>query len=80
MKLVVDLSGAGTVNKFCEVAQGFDYDVDVCYGHYTLDGKNVLSVKSIPLTEEVSVYVRGIKLNNGEPERILAALGDFIKK
>ena len=45
------------IKKFCNIAQGFMHDVDIVSGRYKVDGKSIMGLFSINLSNPVNVKV-----------------------
>ena len=55
--LDVLLNTIDKVKRFTNIANKFDCDVDVIQGKYTVDGRSILGIFSLNLTDTVTVEI-----------------------
>lgn len=73
--LDVSLNTINKVKKFTNIANKFDCDVDVLQGKYIVDGRSIMGIFSLNLTETVTVEIE----SNDEKEidRFLKKMEEF---
>ncbi|MCD7946173.1 MAG: HPr family phosphocarrier protein [Clostridiales bacterium] len=54
-----NLNSIDTVKEFVTVASQMSCEIDVCSGRYVVDGKSILGLFSIDLSNPVEVVVQG---------------------
>lgn len=58
-RLLVNINTIDKVRDFVVINNMSDCEVDVRYLHYVIDGKSLLGVFSVPLTQPLEVEIRG---------------------
>lgn len=56
MKTKIKLDNAEDVTKFVSVARKCDFDIDVQYHHFFLDGKSLVGLMSVDLYNVLTIY------------------------
>ena len=54
-EIIISIKGLNDVYKFVEKAQSVDGDVTVRRGRYNVDGKSVMGIFSIDMSQDVTV-------------------------
>lgn len=77
MKTVkVNINTIDKVKKFVNVLTKFDGDFDLVSGHYVIDAKSIMGIFSLDLAQDIELVIQ----DEGEEDKVIAALGDFIVK
>lgn len=59
MKTKIKLNSVEDVKKFITIARNCDFDIDVQYHHFFLDGKSLVGLMSIDLRNQLTIYYNG---------------------
>lgn len=73
--LDVSLNTINKVKKFVNIANKFDCDVDVLQGRYIVDGRSIMGIFSLNLTESVTVEIESD--DKKEIDRFLKKMEEF---
>ena len=73
--LDVALNTIGKVKKFTNIANSFDCEIDVLQGKYIVDGRSIMGIFSLNLTETVTVEIESN--NEKEIDRFLKEMEEF---
>ena len=73
--LDVLLNTIDKVKRFTNIANKFDCDVDVIQGKYTVDGRSILGIFSLNLTDTVTVEIEND--NEKQIDRFLKKMEEF---
>lgn len=77
MKTVkVNINTIDKVKKFVNILTKFDGDFDLVSGHYVIDAKSIMGIFSLDLAQDIELVIQ----DEGEEDKVIAALGDFIVK
>ena len=60
MKTKIRLNNAMEVQEFVEISSKCDFDVDVQYRHFIFDGKSLIGLMSMDLSNELIVRYHGV--------------------
>ena len=71
----INLNNFTDIKKFIVIAQSFYSDIDVIRGNVVLDGKSLLGVMALDLSEDI--YVRIISDDVAEKRRFDAEMENF---
>lgn len=71
----INLNDFSKIKKFVQIAQSFYSDIDIVKGNVCLDGKSLLGVMVLDLSE--NVYVRIISDDVAENRRFDAVMEEF---
>lgn len=58
VKKVIDLKGVEAAKEFVNMVRHCDYSIDVLSQQYVIDGKSILGLLSLDLSQPVEVYIR----------------------
>lgn len=73
--LDVSLNTINKVKKFSNIANKFDCDIDVLQGKYIVDGRSIMGIFSLNLTETVTVEIESD--DKKEIDRFLKKMEEF---
>ena len=77
MKMVkVNINTIDKVKKFVNVLTKFDGDFDLVSGHYVIDAKSIMGIFSLDLSQDIELVIQ----DEGDQDKVISALGDFIVK
>ncbi|MBR1635608.1 MAG: HPr family phosphocarrier protein [Lachnospiraceae bacterium] len=77
MKTVkVNINTIDKVKKFVNVLTKFDGDFDLVSGHYVIDAKSIMGIFSLDLSQDIELVIQ----DEGDQDKVISALGDFIVK
>lgn len=71
----INLNDFSKIKRFVQIAQSFYSDIDIVKGNVCLDGKSLLGVMALDLSE--NVYVRIISDDVAENRRFDAVMEEF---
>ena len=69
------LESIDRVKKFVSIANGFDIDMDLISGRYTIDAKSILGIFSMDLSKPLVLQVHA---QQDKAEEVLEALKGYI--
>lgn len=74
IETMINLSQIEEVKKFVGIAMECDFDVDLSYGKYTVNGKSIMGIFSLDLTKPLKLVA-----NTTDPQFLLL-IDEFIVK
>jgi phosphocarrier protein HPr len=74
-KVRILLKNMDNVEKFIEITNKFNFDIDVIYGERIVNGKSVLGLLTLDLTSPLSVILNTNKSN--EINEFINLINDF---
>ena len=66
----IKLSGINDALTFVRAAENCEFEVDVHYNHFIIDGKSIIGVCSLDLNKELTVNYNGF---DGKFEQVLSS-------
>lgn len=57
MKFDIELGTINKVRKFCDYAIELNEDIYLCQGRYTVNGKSIMGIFSLDLTEKLQLQI-----------------------
>ena len=73
----IQLTSVSDIKAFVDAANRLDCDVDVICGRYLVDGKSIMGLFSIDLSEPIQVQVRG---SQAQADIFMGAIQKFLVK
>ena len=67
----IQLTSVSDIKTFVDAASRLDCDVDVICGRYLVDGKSIMGLFSIDLSEPIQLEIHGA-LSQADKDRIIA--------
>lgn len=74
-KASIKLSTIEDVRKFVEIVTGYDMDIDLASGRYTVDAKSIMGIFSLDLLKPIELTAY-----SDNTDKLFAALEQFIIK
>ena len=71
----IQLTSVSDIKAFVDAANRLDCDVDVICGRYLVDGKSIMGLFSIDLSEPIQVEVHG---SQAQGELFMSAVDKFL--
>ena len=73
----IQLTSVSDIKAFVDAASRLDCDVDVICGRYLVDGKSIMGLFSIDLSEPIQVQVQG---SQAQADIFMGAIQKFLVK
>lgn len=73
----IQLTSVSDIKAFVDAATHLDCDVDVMCGRYLVDGKSIMGLFSIDLSEPIQVHVHG---SQAQADLFASAISRFLVK
>ena len=73
----IQLTSGSDIKAFVDAASRLDCDVDVICGRYLVDGKSIMGLFSIDLSEPIQVQVQGYQ---AQADILMGAIQKFMVK
>ncbi len=74
-KVSIKLSTIEDVRKFVEIVTGYDMDIDLASGRYTVDAKSIMGIFSLDLLKPIELTAY-----SEDTDKLFADLAQFIIK
>lgn len=75
MRIKICLNDFTKIKEFIKVAESFESDIDVIKGRYLVDGKSLLALFTLDLSQPIEVMIHGN--NEKELTRFEKAMEEF---
>ena len=75
MKINILLNEISKINRFVSVVNQFESDVDISKNRYLVNGKSIMGIYSLDLSEPVVVHIHNT--NNEELEKFKEVMEEF---
>lgn len=75
MKINILLNEISKINRFVSVVNQFESDVDISKNRYLVNGKSIMGIYSLDLSEPVVVHIHST--NNEELEKFKEVMEEF---
>lgn len=74
-KIMIHFSAITDVYAFVGIVTKYPYDVDLCSGRYTVDGKSIMGVFSLDLLSDIQAVIY-----DDDPKELIAEIDKYIIK